>query len=343
MLSYRDTIAAAWRVAWRRPWLWLLGIFAAALGNTGEFQLLLNAFDRLGNPGQAWWWPTAWVPAGGGAGAGVLVATLLILAVAGALLWASVRSMNALFSASDQLLAGRESDLRSAWRSSGGRFWATLGLTVIGKILTGVLLLAAVAPLVLAIGTGSSKATVIVGGVAAFAIFVPLSMVIAFATKYGIAYAVLERRPFGHALADGWSLFWRNWLVSLEVALVLFAIGAAVSVALAAAHVVLLTVIVSLNTVLGTAGLPVLTGAGGFLVLQLLAGLLMLPVVVIVGGILATFQTATWTAVFRYASSQRPIPKLLRLLARRPAAPAPVAPVAPARRRPAPARRRSRS
>ncbi len=342
MLSYRDTLAAAWRVAWRRPWLWLLGLFAATMGNTGEYQMFISAFDRLGNPGQAWWWPMAWNPVAGNAGAGALVATLVVFIVLLAVLWLSVRSTNALYVASDDLLASRQSSLRQAWSQSAGRFWATLGLTLIGKILTGFLLLVAVAPLVLAIGTGSGKAAVIIGAIASFVIFVPLSIVISFATKYGIAYAVLERRPFGHALADGWALFWRNWLVSLEVALVLFAIGAAVSVGLAVASIVVLTVIVSLNTVLGTVGLPVLTGEVGFLVLRMLSSLILLPVVLVAGGILSVFQTASWTAVFRYTSSQRAVPKLLRMLARRAPAPASVAPVAPARRRAAPARRSRR-
>lgn len=342
MLSYRDTLAAAWRVAWRRPWLWLLGLFAATMGNTGEYQMVLNAFDRLGDPGQTWWWPTAWSSAMAGSSVTTLLTTLLVLLILLVVLWLSVRSTNALFAASDSLLAGRPTSLRESWSQSAGRFWATLGLTLIGKILTGFLLLMAVAPLVLAIGTGSSRVAVIIGGVVSFIIFVPISIVIGFATKYGIAYAVLERRPFGHALADGWALFWRNWLVSLEVALVLFAIGAAASVALAATSIVVLTVIVSLNTVLGTTGLPVLTGDAGFLALRILSSILVLPVVLVVGGILSSFQTAAWTAVFRYTSSQRAVPKLLRLLARRAAAPAPVAPVAPAKRRAAPARRSRR-
>jgi len=342
MLSYRDTLAAAWRVTWRRPWLWLLGLFVAAMGNTGEYQLFINAFDRLNNPGQAWWWPTAWNPLAAGADASTLIFTLIVLVILLAILWISVRSNNALYSASDNLLAGRKSSLSEAWAQSAGRFWATLGLVLIGKILTGVLLLMAVAPLVLAIGMGSSQAAVIIGGVVSFVIFVPLCIIISFATKYGVAYAVLERRPFGHALADGWMLFWRNWLVSLEVALILFAIGAALSVGLVVAHIIVLTVVVALNTVLGTVGLPVLMGDVGFLILRLLSSLILLPIILLAGSMLAVFQTAAWTAVFRYTSSQRAIPKLLRLLARRAPAPALVAPVAPNRRRSTVSRRRSR-
>ena len=340
MLSYRDTLAAAWRVAWRKPWLWLLGLLAATMGNTGEFQSLISAFDRLGNPGQAWWWPMAWSPANGGSG--VALTTLAILVVLAVILWLSVRSTNALYVASDQLLASRQTSLREAWRQSAGRFWATLGLVVIGKILTGFLLLMAVAPLVLAIGTGSSKAAVVVGGVVAFVIFVPLSMVIAFATKYGVAYAVLDRRPFGHALADGWTLFWRNWLVSLEVALILFAIGAAVSVALVVTRLVILTLVVTLNTVLGTTGLPVLTGALGFLALRVLADVITLPLVLLAGGLLSVYQTAAWTAVFRHVTSQRAMPKLLRMFSRRSPTPVSAAPAAPKPRRSPSTRRRSR-
>jgi hypothetical protein len=172
----------------------------------------------------------------------------------------------------------------------------------------------AVAPLVLALGTDSNQATVIIAGLLSFIIFVPLAIIISFATKYGIAYTVLEQQPLGHALVNGWKLFWKNWLVSLEIALILFAIGLAVSIGLVIVSMVVLIIIVSVNTVLGTVGIPVLMGSTGFVLLRFLSSIIALPLVLIIGAMLAVFQTSAWTLVFRHVTTRGLIPKLVRLL-----------------------------
>lgn len=316
MISYRDILSAAWRVVWRRPWIWVLGLFAAALINNGEYQLFINAFDRLANPTQNWWWPGTWSNATNvnGGGLDIIIATLVIFAILAAILWLATRSLSALFFASDNVLANRVTDLRSSWNGSRGHFWSVLGLVIIGKGLTVILLMVAIAPLVLALGSGSNQATVIIASLLSFIIFVPLAIIISFATKYGIAYTVLEQQPLGHALVNGWKLFWKNWLVSLEIALILFAIGLAVSIGLVIVSMIVLIIIISINTVLGTVGVPVLMGVTGFVLLRLLAGLIALPLILIIGAMLAVFQTAAWTLVFRHVTTRGLIPKLVRLL-----------------------------
>ena len=316
MILYRDILSAAWRVVWRRPWIWLLGFFSVLLINNGEHQLFINAFDRLANPIQNWWWPGTWSNADNisEGGVGVFIATLVIFIILAAILWLAIRSLAALFFASDNVLANRPVDLRSSWTNTRGHFWSVLGLIIIGKGLTVVLLMVAVAPLVLALGVGSNQVTVIIAGLLSFIIFVPLAIIISFATKYGIAYTVLEQQPLGHALINGWKLFWKNWLVSLEIALILFAIGLAVSIGLVIVSMVILIIIISMNTALGTVGVPVLMGVTGFVLLRLLASLVALPLILVIGAMLAVFQTAAWTLVFRHVTTRGLIPKLVRLL-----------------------------
>jgi hypothetical protein len=219
-------------------------LLAALLGNGGEYQLFVNAFDRLSNPTTNWWWPGDWAGAASANGSSdAAIATAVIFIVLAALLWLAVRSLSAIFSASSQLLNGKPATLRSSWSSTGGHFWSVLSLIIIGKGLTVILLMAAVAPLVLALAAGSGHVAVLVAGLVSFIIFVPISVVIGFATKYAIAYVVLGGQTFGHALVNGWKLFWKNWLLSLEVALILFAIGLGVSVALVVLGMVTLVIV----------------------------------------------------------------------------------------------------
>ena len=42
MSFYRNILKQAWKITWRNKYLWWLGIFAALLGNGGEFEILFN-------------------------------------------------------------------------------------------------------------------------------------------------------------------------------------------------------------------------------------------------------------------------------------------------------------
>src|SRR3989338_4797304 len=51
MPFYRNILKQAWTLTWRNKYLWWFGIFAALLGNGGEFEILFNNIGA--NPGQA--------------------------------------------------------------------------------------------------------------------------------------------------------------------------------------------------------------------------------------------------------------------------------------------------
>ena len=51
MPFYRTILKQAWSLTWRHKYLWWFGIFAALLGNGGEFEILFNNVGA--NPGQA--------------------------------------------------------------------------------------------------------------------------------------------------------------------------------------------------------------------------------------------------------------------------------------------------
>lgn len=304
---------------WRRPWIWLLGLLAAMLGNTGEYQLLLSAFDRLSNPTQNWWWPTAWRATYIASSGDWWIVALVVILLFILLLWLAVTATGGLFFASSSLVKSEKVNLGLAWQRGQKYFWPVLGLLIIGKGLIIILLMIAVMPLFLVAAIGSSNILVTLCGLLSFIVFVPLSIIISFATKYGVAYAVLKQQPLGHALFNGWKLFWKNWLVSIEVAIILFAISLVLSLALVIVSIVGLVVVLSLNTVLGTMGVPALMGMGGFLVLRVIASLIALPFVLFITAALGVFQVAVWTILFHRLTNEGVIPKLLRLFKKSPA------------------------
>jgi len=51
MPFYRNILKQAWQLTWRNKYLWWFGIFAALLGNGGEFEILFN--NAGANPSQA--------------------------------------------------------------------------------------------------------------------------------------------------------------------------------------------------------------------------------------------------------------------------------------------------
>lgn len=310
MTVYRAILSSAWQVLRRRPWIWALGFFTAILiDNGGEYQLFLNAFDKVTDPQSNWWWPVATSTSGASANP----ATVAVWVILGGLaLWLSISSLAALIVASDDLSQGRGEDRGKCWRAAQQNFWKTLGLVLVGKGLTTILLMAAVLPLVLLVVSGGQNATVATVAVITFIVFVPLTLAISFATRYGIAYGVLHNLPFGHALFSGWKLFSRNWLISLEMAFLLFAISLGVGLLLLVLMVVILTFLFAANAALATVQLPALLGDGGFIVLLILSAVLIVPLVAIIGAGLGALQTSAWTILFRRLTTEGALPKIIR-------------------------------
>lgn len=311
MTVYRAILTSAWQVLRRRPWVWALGFFTAILiDNGGEYQLFLNSFDKVTDPQSNWWWPVATQSSAGGAASPVAV--VFWVALGGLALWLMVSCLGALIVAADNISQGRAEDRAGCWRAAQRNFWKTLGLVIIGKGLTTILLMAAVLPLVLLVISGGGSATVATVAAITFILFVPLTLAISFATRYGIAYGLLHDQPFGHALFNGWKLFTRNWLISLEMAFLLFAISLGVGLLLLILSVVILTFLFAANTALATVQLPALLGDGGYVVLLALSVILIVPLVAIIGAGLGALQTSAWTILFRRLTNEGAVPKIVR-------------------------------
>jgi len=137
-----------------------------------------------------------------------------------------------------------------------------------------------------------------------FVIFVPVAVGLSLLLKYAIAYHVLDNKSFISALEHGRKLFAKNWLVSLEMAIILFIINFAASLIILA--------------ILTLALLPLLLLGLIFQIswLVILAMLLAIALIIVFGAVLTTFQTATWTNLFLRLKDKGALAKLERIFSR---------------------------
>ena len=106
----------------------------------------------------------------------------------------------------------------------------------------------------------------------------------------------------------GWSLFINNWLISLEMAIVLFLASFLVGLI-----VILLLLILAVPFAFLALALNYLTSFVGFWLVVILALIIFITIIVISGAMLTTFQISAWTGLFVELSGAGGTSKLIRI------------------------------
>jgi hypothetical protein len=148
--------------------------------------------------------------------------------------------------------------------------------------------------------------------VIAFIIFIPVALALSFIAKYAIAYIVIKGHGFMEAVKAGWQLFIKNWLVSVEMAFILFFINFFVGLLLV---LTILTLTIPL-LFLALAAYK-LTSLAGLWIVAVLALTMLLAIIILGGAMLATFQISSWTGLFIELTGKGGISKIIRLLSGR--------------------------
>ncbi|MDZ4221323.1 MAG: hypothetical protein U1C18_00440 [Patescibacteria group bacterium] len=310
---YRATLKRAWRTTRTYPHVWVLGFFAALLGNGGEFEFVVTQFNKLSS-GDVFFGESLLAMFGTGGSTVISAmadmlrrisddALLLGAAAFGALavLWFVVSSQGAIIHAAAQPKAGSlGSHFAAARRSFWQILWILLGTRLLALFVLGVVGMPIAALLLYFTDPVKSLALV------SFCLGIPLLMVASVISKYAIAYRMLERRDVRSSVARGISLFADHWLVSVELILTLFVVNVAVGGAVILGILALSAPFLMLA---GAFGEGVATNV--FLALGQLFGFLLL---VVMGSILATFQYASWTELFLRISRERHLSKVVRTI-----------------------------
>ncbi len=320
---YRPILRKAWEITRQNRFLWIFGIFAALAGNSGVYEILLKGFDRVvarggSLPAQSTWlWITGmfsfprlediYIQS-------PFLASLLwiiffgVVAVLGVVIWLSMSSRAALITSVKKIAGRKKTNLHEGWTEGKKYFWPVLGLNLLSKALVFVLLLLITIPAMLYLtGQGGNMGVNLFFYVLAFIIFTVLALIVSFMAVYASCFVVAAEKTFVEAIVDSWKMFIKNWLVSIEMALILFVLAIGVGLGL-----IVFTVLYMIPVALILFALSYLELSIGFWLIMCLATLGWFVALFFAGAIFSAFQFSSWTLLFLELCKRRVWSKILR-------------------------------
>jgi hypothetical protein len=293
-VDYGKVLKRAWEITWRWKVLWILG-FLAALGNGGGGAGSSGSSSYSGD-GSEWGYTFDHVPTE----TWVLIASIACLAILiGIAIWVvSIMARGGLIAGVQQVEDEGSTGFLQAWRVGRSRFWTLFGLEILATLPFLILLFLGMAVLaVLIIGGGATfdEAGAIVPGILCGIPLccggIILAIVLNQIRVYGDRAAILEGLGWIDAFKRGWEVLKANigptiifWIIFLAIGLVIaIVIGGTILAA------VIPFVAVFANTDPGPwIAAPICCG-----------GLLAFLVFALIGSIVETFTSATWTLAYR--------------------------------------------
>ena len=211
MSLYRNIIRQAWHVAWRTKYLWFLGLFAALLGNGGEYEFI---FKGLSGNVDGNFFPTLRGLAATGVFNGSTLANIprlmasdpmsmffiffigaIMLLLFCFLVWLVIVSQAGLVNNTALSINKKKHDLPQGVGAGMKYFWPVFVLNAILKIVVVVAFALISYPLVLTAGQGNQALANLIYGLG-FIVFIPILMMFSFVIKYAIAYVVIKGMDF---------------------------------------------------------------------------------------------------------------------------------------------------
>ncbi|MCX6785626.1 MAG: hypothetical protein NTZ18_02100 [Candidatus Komeilibacteria bacterium] len=314
---YRQILKKAWAITRKYPALWLLGFFVAFLGNGGEYQILFNQITNVSAQNEIIdLWKgnlNALVPKLNLSAGHILSASVVMiigLAIIAAFLWLIISSLGGLILGSVKANGGEKASFGTLLKAGGKKFTSILGLNIVAKAIVYGMLILVLTPLMYATFAQGHNAINLLIILLTFLIFIPLTIIVSLVTKYASAYVMLNGEKFWSAFKNGWQLFTANWLVSLEMALILFVINLGVGLVFILFLLLLFSPFFFFG-VIYTIALPNLFNT----LMYVSIGLILLTSF-IVGALLSSFQVSSWTMMYlRLTSGEKAYSKLVRWVA----------------------------
>lgn len=325
MFSYRTILKQSWLIVWKYKYLWFFGLFAslAVAGGSMEYQFLTQTMDQ-GMITSSYENLTSILVAGDFCQQiwsgivnlysqdfvvilNIITIFLLFLILVSIFVWLAISSQAALIDNVKRILTIKKKSIilsiREGLTLGTNRFWPVLWLNILIKILISFAFFIASLPLLFMVA--SDNYAFVIAYTILFTIFVPVAVSLSLIVKYAISYCVLEDYSVVKSLKNGWKLFKKNWLISLEVALILFLIS------FLSGFVILLTIFIVL--------FPVFWLSLSFSIVWLTVLTLIIGLVAIItfGSILTSFQITTWTNLYLHLKENKGLAKLERIFQRK--------------------------
>lgn len=322
---YRPVLKKAWEITKKNRFLWVFGFFAALAGNGGIYEILVKGFNGVSSEGA-----TA-ISGGGDLISGGLFTlprledayassplfvdffwlTAIVAMVLGIILIClNIVSRGALISCVKKITGRRKTNLKDGWEEGKKYFWPVLGMNALAKATIFSLLVLITVPVLFFItgGNGSFGWNLFLY-VASFVVFTLLALFVSFMSVYASCYLVIGGTSFTESIRASWKLFIENWLVSLEMSLLLF-----LTVLVAGLALIFFTVVYLIPVALLLVAFAYLNLQIGFSIIVFLAIAGWFVLLGFVGAVLSAFQFSSWTLLFIELNKKRIWSKLLRFV-----------------------------
>lgn len=307
---YRPVLGRAFAFAWQEKRFWIIAFFATLMMSGGIYDLALRRWSDATGRGIAAGLPeeyalpsvpeiVASVQNGAGVPVWMMAALGIALVVAVIFVWLAIASQGA-------LIAAAAGDKNSSFATGNTHFWKLFWINLGNKIAIGLALFVIGIPatMLAAAAPGASGLTI-----AAFLVLIPLVLIISFLTLYAMTAVVVREESVGGAVAHAWRTFTTHWLVSLEMAFIIFGIDV-----LAALAISLGLFVAALPFVLMLIAATALGSAAGVSFIMAALALALLGLVFAVGSFLTALRYSAWTGLFLRFEKKRATSKILRLL-----------------------------
>jgi hypothetical protein len=311
-MNYGDLIRDAFRITLHNRFLWFFGFFAGGTGTNfvgnvpsggGNFN-----FDDFRRSGAGL---TAQVGQGLSETVVILGIVVVVLVIALFFIILAIISQGALADSVAALDRGQGRRFGSAFTSGMGNFWRVLGYYVVFFLIALGLLVLIASPVVLLIGgtfaatqsTGARVSVAVVVGILAvlllIVVFIPLSII----GQYALRDIVVRRERVLGSVGSGYGLFRHNIGRSLLLWLIQLALSIGIGIAF-----ILLLLIVGLILALPAIALAVAGYSTAAIISGVIAGLILLPLLLVVAGAIGTFSHAYWTLAYLRLTAAPPTP-----------------------------------
>lgn len=320
---HRLILKKAWQIIRQNKFLWFFGFWAVLLGNGSIYEILTKGFLRVVKVKERAliihnvWTQTIllWNDFSGQITQNPLILTLLSLILIACLalfiliIYFATVSRGALIASAAKISRRGKVNFQDGWTLGKNFFWKILGLNVLAKgLIFGFLLLIGIPASLILENTGSLGQNLLLYFVT-FVIFTALALIVSMLAIYASAFIVIKNSKFFEAVKASWTLFIKNWLISLEMALILFLISLGVGIIL-----IFATALIAAPFGLLLIGLHYLNLQFAFSLISITAFLFWFFLIILVGAILVAFQFTAWTLLFLELTKKRLLSKLLRFV-----------------------------
>ncbi|MFH1188037.1 MAG: hypothetical protein V1688_04235 [bacterium] len=234
---YRDILKNSFNVTFKNKILWFFGLFAAPLMGMVEYKIVANGLGGINNNGVfSEWYQTIYtmILQLGDTGrllitnnpAAFFIMLVIILAIILFIffwIWIAVVAQCALIDGINQTnsKALNKTELNASINSGTKNFFPVLGIHFLVKVILTLSFLILSLPIIFVL-TGNTNSLPWVLYFIFYLIFIPIIIIVIFSSKYAINYIIIEKKNFFDGIKMGYRLFADNWLISIEMSLILF-------------------------------------------------------------------------------------------------------------------------